>query len=174
MANNNTVESVWDYPRPPRLEPTPRHRRHHPRPPHPRNQPPARLLHPTRRHRHAIPHPLPAPRQLLRVQRQRHLLVHPTPQRHLTRRSLELPPALPTLRRPPQPPRLLRQPRRRVHRRRRARNSPARRLLRRLDHLPHPGPLQRPTRNHGLVTPPAQTAGVASILRLDTSPGSTM
>lgn len=27
MANNNTVESVWDYPRPPRLEPTPRHLR---------------------------------------------------------------------------------------------------------------------------------------------------
>jgi len=25
MANNNAVESVWDYPRPPRLEPTPRH-----------------------------------------------------------------------------------------------------------------------------------------------------
>jgi hypothetical protein len=158
-ANNppseSDIESVWDYPRPPRLEPTPRRLRilhrgiliadttralriletSHP---------PVFYLPPADI---AMQYLKPSTQRLARARRARS-------RRRLPRRRLELPRALPRLLRAARSPGVLRRPGRRMHGGRRDRPAPARRLLRRMDHLARHRPVQRPSRHAGLVAPP--------------------
>jgi uncharacterized protein (DUF427 family) len=157
------VESVWDYPRPPRLEPSAR---------------PLKIVH--------AGVTIAETSRSLRILETSHPPVYYIPHQDIAMQYLRVSTSRGSycefkgvasywslnldrqatvhaqLRRTERPSCILCKPRRRMHRRRRARSGSTRRLLRRLDHVTRKRPVQGRARNPGLVAPEAG-AGLAFV-----------